>query len=437
MSNFVFKLPDVGEGIAQAEIVAWHAQVGQEIQEDDPLVDVMTDKATVEITSPVSGRILSLHAEVGVMASIGSQLVVIETGGKAEVAEPAPAPAPEPAPVPAKSAGKAASKVASAPAPTPAPAPAVAPAAVAPPPAAPAAPGKVLASPAVRARLASLGLDGARISGSGPEGRIEHADLDDYLKRSQPQAAPLPAAARAPVPPPPAAGDDGIEDIKVVGLRRQIAERMLESKRSVPHFTYVEEIDVTALEAARAEINTAAVGWPKLTLLPFLIKAMVRGIAQHPIVNARFDAEAAVIHRYNAVHIGVATQTPRGLVVPVIRHAELLTLHQLAAEIVKLSDLARAGKASREVLTGSTITVSSLGALGGIAATPIINPPEVAIVGVNKIVERPVVKNGQIVIAKLMNLSSSFDHRIVDGFDAAAFIKTVKGELEAPVRLMV
>jgi 2-oxoisovalerate dehydrogenase E2 component (dihydrolipoyl transacylase) len=243
--------------------------------------------------------------------------------------------------------------------------------------------------------------------------------------------------ARLPVPPPPAFGDDGIEEIKVIGLRRQIAERMLEAKRSVPHFTYVEEIDVTALEAARAEINTAAVGWPKLTLLPFLIKAMVRGIAQHPIVNARYDAEAAVIHRYNAVHIGVATQTPRGLVVPVIRHAEMLTLHQLAAEIAKLSELARAGKASREVLTGSTITVSSLGALGGIAATPIINPPEVAIVGVNKIVERPVVKDGQIVVAKLMNLSSSFDHRIVDGFDAAAFIKTVKGELEAPVRLMV
>ncbi|MDZ5448866.1 dihydrolipoamide acetyltransferase family protein [Labrys sp. ZIDIC5] len=430
MSNFVFKLPDVGEGIAQAEIVAWHAEIGQEIQEDDPLVDVMTDKATVEITSPVSGRILSRHAEVGVMASIGSELVVIDTGGKAEASAGEPVPAPASAPAkPSKAPAKAAQ----------APAQAAAPAAVSSPPAAPAGSGKVLAAPAVRARLAALGLDGSKIHGSGPEGRIEHADLDDYLTRSQSQPQTMPSAqlSRPPVPPPPAFGDDGIEEIKVIGLRRQIAERMLEAKRSVPHFTYVEEIDVTALEAARAEINTAAVGWPKLTLLPFLIKAMVRGIAQHPIVNARYDAEAAVIHRYNAVHIGVATQTPRGLVVPVIRHAEMLTLHQLAAEIAKLSELARAGKASREVLTGSTITVSSLGALGGIAATPIINPPEVAIVGVNKIVERPVVKDGQIVVAKLMNLSSSFDHRIVDGFDAAAFIKTVKGELEAPVRLMV
>lgn len=427
MSNFVFKLPDVGEGIAQAEIVAWHAEIGQEIQEDDPLVDVMTDKATVEITSPVSGRILARHAEVGVMASIGSELVVIETGGKAEAPAAEPVSASTSAPAkPTKAPAKAAL--------APAPAVVVAPPATA---AASAGSGKVLAAPAVRSRMAALGLDGTKVRGSGPEGRIEHADLDDYLTRSQPQAPASAPVARAPVPPPTLVGDDGIEDIKVIGLRRQIAERMLEAKRSVPHFTYVEEIDVTALEAARAEINTAAVGWPKLTLLPFLIKAMVRGIAQHPIVNARYDAEAAVIHRYNAVHIGVATQTPRGLVVPVIRHAEMLTLHQLAAEIAKLSELARAGKASREVLTGSTITVSSLGALGGIAATPIINPPEVAIVGVNKIVERPVVKNGQIVVAKLMNLSSSFDHRIVDGFDAAAFIKTVKGELEAPVRLMV
>ncbi|WP_454813733.1 dihydrolipoamide acetyltransferase family protein [Labrys neptuniae] len=428
MSNFVFKLPDVGEGIAQAEIVAWHAEIGQEIQEDDPLVDVMTDKATVEITSPVSGRILARHAEVGVMASIGSELVVIDTGGEAEAPAVEPVAASTPAPAkPAKAPAKTAS----------APVPAAAPAAASPHAVTPAVSGKVLAAPAVRSRLAALGLDGAKIRGSGPDGRIEHADLDDHLTRSQPQAPASAPAARAPVPPPPTVGDDSIEDIKVIGLRRQIAERMLEAKRSVPHFTYVEEIDVTALEAARAEINTAAVGWPKLTLLPFLIKAMVRGIAQHPIVNARYDAEAAVIHRYNAVHIGVATQTPRGLVVPVIRHAEMLTLHQLAAEIVKLSELARTGKASREVLTGSTITVSSLGALGGIAATPIINPPEVAIVGVNKIVERPVVKNGQIAVAKLMNLSSSFDHRIVDGFDAAAFIKTVKGELEAPVRLMV
>jgi 2-oxoisovalerate dehydrogenase E2 component (dihydrolipoyl transacylase) len=223
--------------------------------------------------------------------------------------------------------------------------------------------------------------------------------------------------------------------VKVVGLRRQIAERMLESKRRIPHFSYVEEIDVTALETLRADLNGSEEG-PRLTLLPFLIRAMIRAIAQHPGVNAHYDDEAGIIRRHGAVHIGVATQTPRGLVVPVIRHAETLSLQELAAEIVRLSELARNGKASRELLTGSTITVSSLGPLGGIMATPIINPPEVAIVGVNKIVERPVVRDGQIAIAKLMNLSSSFDHRVVDGFDAAAFIKSVKAELEAPGRLI-
>jgi 2-oxoisovalerate dehydrogenase E2 component (dihydrolipoyl transacylase) len=226
-----------------------------------------------------------------------------------------------------------------------------------------------------------------------------------------------------------------IEEVKVVGLRRQIAERMLESKRRIPHFSYVEEIDVTALETLRADLNGSEEG-PRLTLLPFLIRAMIRAIAQHPGVNAHYDDEAGIIRRHGAVHIGVATQTPRGLVVPVIRHAETLSLQELASEIVRLSELARNGKASRELLTGSTITVSSLGPLGGIMATPIINPPEVAIVGVNKIVERPVVRDGQIAIAKLMNLSSSFDHRVVDGFDAAAFIKSVKAELEAPGRLI-
>ncbi|GLS18969.1 lipoamide acyltransferase component of branched-chain alpha-keto acid dehydrogenase complex [Labrys miyagiensis] len=403
MSNFVFKLPDVGEGIAQAEIVAWHAEIGQDIKEDDPLIDVMTDKATVEISSPVSGRILSRQGEVGAMAAIGSEIVVIATVAKPEKAA---------------SNGKAA-------APKPAPKPAA-------PPVEPTAPlpkaaethsGKVLAAPAVRARMAALKLDPATLRGSGPDGRIEHADLDQALTQF---GRPAVSSAKP---------DEVIEEVKIVGLRRQIAERMLESKRSIPHFSYVEEIDVTALETLRADLNGSEDG-PRLTLLPFLIRAMIRAIAQHPGVNAHYDDEAGIIRRHGAVHIGVATQTPRGLVVPVIRHAETLSLRELASEIVRLSELARNGKASRELLTGSTITVSSLGPLGGIMATPIINPPEVAIVGVNKIVERPVVRGGQIAIAKLMNLSSSFDHRVVDGFDAAAFIKSVKAELEAPGRLI-
>jgi 2-oxoisovalerate dehydrogenase E2 component (dihydrolipoyl transacylase) len=398
MANFVFKLPDVGEGIAEAEIVAWHAEVGQEIKEDQPLIDVMTDKATVEISSPVSGRILSRSGDVGAMAAIGSAIVVIETDAKT---------------------GKAPANGKAVPASKPPP-----PVQAAPPPKpAEARSGKILAAPAVRARLAALNLDPRTIQGGGPDGRIEHADLDRALTRT----------ARSALPP--ADVIDTIEDVKVTGLRRQIAERMLDSKRRIPHFSYVEEIDVTALEALRADINQSGAEGPRLTLLPFLIRAMVRAIAQHPGVNARFDEEAAIIHRHSAVHVGIATQTPRGLVVPVIRHAETRSLRDLAAEITRLGDLARAGKAGRELLTGSTITVSSLGSLGGIMATPIINPPEVAIVGVNKIVERPVVRAGQIAIAKLMNLSSSFDHRIVDGFDAAAFIKGVKEELEAPWRL--
>jgi 2-oxoisovalerate dehydrogenase E2 component (dihydrolipoyl transacylase) len=398
MANFVFKLPDVGEGIAEAEIVAWHAEVGQEIKEDQPLIDVMTDKATVEISSPVSGRILSRSGDVGAMAAIGSAIVVIETDAKT---------------------GKAPANGKAVPASKPPP-----PVQAAPPPKpAEARSGKILAAPAVRARLAALNLDPRTIQGGGPDGRIEHADLDRALTRT----------ARSALPP--ADVIDTIEDVKVTGLRRQIAERMLDSKRRIPHFSYVEEIDVTALEALRADINQSGAEGPRLTLLPFLIRAMVRAIAQHPGVNARFDEEAAIIHRHSAVHVGIATQTPRGLVVPVIRHAETRSLRDLAAEITRLGDLARAGKAGRELLTGSTITVSSLGSLGGIMATPIINPPEVAIVGVNKIVERPVVRAGQIAIAKLMNLSSSFDHRIVDGHDAAVFVQRIKGLLEQPATL--
>ena len=396
MSAFVFKLPDVGEGIAEAEIVAWHVDVGQEVKEDQPLVDVMTDKATVEIGAPVSGRILSRKGDVGRKAAIGSELVVIETDT-----------------VEAKPATAAREQVRSA-------------SAVSGQPAAPELRRKTLAAPAVRARAAAIGIDLATVEGTGPDGRVRHEDLDAVLlARGGPHGQRAQSA-------------DEIEEVKVVGLRRQIAERMADSKRRIPHFSYVEEVDVTALEALRADLNRdQGEDACRLTLLPFLIKAIVRAVARYPSVNALFDDENAVIRRFRSVHVGVATQTPRGLVVPVIRQAQERSLWNMAAEIQRLSAAARAGKATRAELTGSTITVSSLGALGGIAATPIINPPEVAVIGVNRIVERPVIREGRIVPARMMNLSSSFDHRVVDGFDAAAFVNDVKAELEAPGRLVV
>jgi 2-oxoisovalerate dehydrogenase E2 component (dihydrolipoyl transacylase) len=402
MGAFVFKLPDVGEGIAEAEIVAWHVEVGQEVKEDQPLVDVMTDKATVEIGAPVSGRILSRRGDVGRRAAIGSELVVIETE-KDEA-------------FPAKPAAGPRERVRSTPAVSGAPAE----------PAGPDLRQKTIAAPAVRARAAAIGIDLATAQGTGPEGRVLHEDLDAIL------------VARGGLDTPRAQNVDDIEEVKVIGLRRQIAERMADSKRRIPHFSYIEEVDVTALEALRADLNRdQGEDARRLTLLPFLIKAIVRAVARHPAVNALFDDESAVIRRFKAVHVGVATQTPRGLVVPVIRQAAERSLWDMAAEIQRLSTAARAGKATRAELTGSTITVSSLGALGGIAATPIINPPEVAVIGVNRIVERPVMRDGRIVPARMMNLSSSFDHRVVDGFDAAAFINEVKAELEAPGRLLI
>jgi 2-oxoisovalerate dehydrogenase E2 component (dihydrolipoyl transacylase) len=402
MGAFVFKLPDVGEGIAEAEIVAWHVDVGQEVKEDQPLVDVMTDKATVEIGAPVSGRILSRTGEVGRMAPIGSELVVIETEKDQSTS--------------ARPAARAREKETTTPAVTGSPAEHAAPDPVQ----------KTLTAPAVRARASALGIDLASIHGTGPEGRVRHEDLDVVLVGSHRPHAP------------PAESVNDIEDVKVIGLRRQIAERMADSKRRIPHFSYIEEVDVTALEALRADLNhDQGVDATRLTLLPFLITAIVRAVARNPGVNAHFDDENFVIRRFNVVHAGVATQTPRGLVVPVIRHAGGRGLWDLAAEIQRLGAAARAGKATRAELTGSTITVSSLGALGGVAATPIINRPEVAIVGVNRIVERPVIRAGRIVPARMMNLSSSFDHRVVDGVGAATFIRDLKSELEAPGRLLV
>ena len=393
MARYVFRLPDVGEGIAEAEIVEWHVAVGDVIAEDDALVDVMTDKATVELTSPVAGRVTAIAGGEGDDVAVGSDLVVLETDAEAPAEEPA-APSAE--------------VVVAPPAPTRP---------------APAAPAKPLASPATRRRAKDQGVDLASVKGSGPDGRVVGADLDQ---------SPAPAA-RAPL-----ARREGVEDVKVLGLRRRIAERLSNSKRRIPHFAYVEEIDVTELEGLRAHLNaTRAEGRPSLSLPPFLIQALVQVLPDFPQVNALFDDEAGVVHRHAAVHAGIAVQTKDGLIVPVIRNAEARDLWDLAAEIARLAAAVRDGKAAREELTGSTITVTSLGALGGIATTPIINAPEVAIIGPNRIVERPVVRDGQITVRKMMNLSSSFDHRVVDGYDAAAFIQAVKVKLEHPALLFM
>jgi 2-oxoisovalerate dehydrogenase E2 component (dihydrolipoyl transacylase) len=404
LGTYVFKLPDVGEGIAEAEIVAWHVEVGETVKEDQPLVDVMTEKATVEIGAPVTGKILSRKGEKGDVASVGDELVTIATQEQAKAPAPtvaAAAPAePTPSPPKQQEAVVRATK--------------------------PPSQRKPSAAPAVRTRAAALAIDLSTVEGSGAEGQILHEDIDAILLRRQGGKLTSASAAR-----------EGIEEIKVIGLRRQIAKTMQEAKRRIPHFSYVEEVDVTALEALRKDLNDRREEHSRLTLLPFLIRGLVKVLPDHQGINAHFDDEAAIIRRHTAIHVGVATQTDRGLLVPVIRHAESLDLFDIAIEIARLSEAARAGKASREELSGSTITVSSLGPLGGIAATPIIKPPEVAIVGVNKIVERPMVHDGQIVIRKMMNLSSSFDHRVVDGFDAATFIQGLKTYLEAPARLLV
>jgi len=431
MGQYVFKLPDVGEGTAEAEIAAWHVKVGDIVTEDQHLVDIMTDKAVVEIPSPVAGKIIVLHGAAGEMRAVGSALIEFEVEGagnaKAEAPKPAPVAANAPAAAPAPAAVKA-------PEPKPVEAkPAAAPTAarepVKPAFATRAAGDKPLASPAVRKRAWDLGIELQFVPGTGPAGRISHADLDSFIAAGG-------STARAGTP----ARDvkrEGVEEIKVIGLRRKIAEKMQEAKRRIPHFSYVEEVDVTALEELRQHLNGEKKSRPKLTLLPFLLRAMVKALPDFPQINARFDDDAGVAHRHAAVHAGIATQTPTGLVVPVVAHAEALDLWQAAAEIARLAAAARDGKATREELSGSTITITSLGPMGGIASTPVINRPEVAIVGVNKIVERPMVRSGQIVVRKMMNLSSSFDHRVVDGWDAAEFIQRIRGLLEQPATLFM
>jgi 2-oxoisovalerate dehydrogenase E2 component (dihydrolipoyl transacylase) len=419
MAEHVIKLPDVGEGVAEAELVEWHVKVGDIVREDAILAAVMTDKATVEIPSPVDGTVAWLGAEIGDTVAVGAPLVRLEVAGGAEEpppaaapARPAPAKAPEPAPAPPPAA---------APAP-PRPAPVLASAG------APRTEGeKPLASPAVRLRAREAGIDLRQVAGTGPAGRIGHEDLDAFV-----------AHGRQPVATPGLRRRSEVEEVKVVGLRRRIAEKMALAKSRIPHITYVEEVDVTALEELRTRLNAEKrADRPRLTILPFLMRAMVRAIAEQPKVNALFDDEAGVVRRHAGVHIGIATQTDAGLMVPVVRHAEARDLWDCAAELVRLADAAKAGTAAREELTGSTITITSLGAMGGIVTTPVINHPEVAIVGVNKIAIRPSWDGAGFEPRKMMNLSSAFDHRVIDGWDAAVFVQRLKALLEAPAMIFV
>ncbi len=424
------KMPDVGEGVAEAEIVEWAVKVGDLVKEDQVVAAVMTDKATVDIPTPVAGSVLALGGVVGDVLAVGSELIRIDAPGLPDALLPAAKSSPQK--------------------PEPEPAPTAKPEAVAPiPRAAPPRPPEVqkaapsqlethrgaprpvgekpLAAPAVRLKAREAGVDLKFLRGSGPAGRITHEDLDAYIARPP---EPSKAAGRAP--------NEAVETIRVVGMRRRIVENMAESARRVAHFSYVEEVDVTALEELRAALNARATeARPKLTLLPFLILGIVKAAAEFPQINAHYDDENAIITRFGAVHLGVATQTPNGLMVPVVRHAEALGLHECAREMRRVSEAARHGGASRGELSGSTITLTSLGALGGIVSTPIINRPEVAIVGVNKIVVRPVWRDGGFVPRKVMNLSSSFDHRVVDGHDAATFIQRLRTLIEAPATLFI
>jgi len=422
MAEHIIKMPDVGEGVAEAELVEWHVKVGDLVRDDAVLAAVMTDKATVEIPSPVEGKVSWLAVEIGATVAVGAPIVRIEIAGTVQtdkeiketptdktsgaVARPA-APPPEapnsnpvvPLPV-TESAGTSG---------TPRP-----------------IGGKPLASPAVRLRAKDAGMDLRQVPGSGPAGRISHEDLDTFISRGREPAV---TSLRR---------NTSVEDVKIVGLRRKIAEKMTLAKSRIPHITYVEEVDVTELEVLRARLNNEKkADRPRLTILPFLMRAMVRAIAEHPQLNARYDDESGIVQRVGGVHIGVAAQTPGGLVVPVVHHAEARNLWDCAAELARLTEAAKTGSATRNELSGSTITITSLGAMGGVATTPVINHPEVAIIGVNKIMVRPQWDGSKFVPRKMMNLSSSFDHRIIDGWDAAVFIQRIKALLETPALIFL
>lgn len=416
MSRHVVKLPDLGEGTVSSEVVAWKVKVGDVIDEDQPVVEMSTDKAVVELPSPVAGKVVSLAGEPGDQIAVGSELYVLETDASAAV---------ESAPVAAPAASE---KTASAS--TPAKTPAANGAAQ---PAAKASGGRVMASPATRARAKLAGIDLATVSGSGRDGRIQRQDLEAAINDRQAGKTPAPAST-----PSGRQVRTGTEEIRILGVRRVSAQRVADSKRNIPHFAYVEEVDMTELERLRKYLNSQLPkGSPSYTYLPFLAMALVRVVEQFPKVNSRYDSERNVLVRHDGVHIGVATQTNDGLKVPVVKHAESLSLKEIAAEIRRVTNAAREGTASRNELQGSTITITSLGKLGGIVSTPIINAPEVAIVGINKAVERPVIINGEVAVRLMMNLSSSFDHRFIDGYDAAETIQALKEKLEQPATIFI
>ncbi|MEE2606796.1 MAG: dihydrolipoamide acetyltransferase family protein [Candidatus Thermoplasmatota archaeon] len=422
MGKHVFKLPDIGEGVVEGEVVQWHVTAGDAVTEDDPIVDVMTDKATVTIPSPVTGIVTSLSGEVGEMVAVGSTLVEFDSDAAATSASepevtpepevepeaessPTPAPAPEPVAEPTPTAAK--------PAPTPA-----------------ASSSRVLASPAIRRRAREGGVDLAQVRGSGPAGRVRHADLDAYIAADGAVTGAAPSSYST--------KRTEVTEVKVVGLRRKIAEQMTLSKSTIPHFSYFEEVDVTELEALRQVLNSSRdESQPKLTYLPFIMLALSRIMPEHPECNAHYDDQGGVVARHGAVNIGIATQTGRGLYVPVVKHVEAMDAWQAAAEMQRVASAARDGTASLEDLTGSTFTITSLGRDGGLGATPIINHPEVAILGVHKAREMPVVREGQIVVRRIMNLSSSFDHRVVDGADGAALVQHLRRMLEHPALIFM
>jgi 2-oxoisovalerate dehydrogenase E2 component (dihydrolipoyl transacylase) len=428
------KMPDVGEGVAEAEIVEWAVKVGDLVREDQVVAAVMTDKATVDIPTPVAGAVLALGGAVGDVLAVGAELIRIDAPGVPDsplAAAPKSQPPQREPTLPPSAKPEAAElspRVAADPPARPPEPKKVAPRPPEPHTGAPRPLGeKPLAAPAVRLKAREAGIDLKFVRGSGPAGRVTHEDLDAYSVRPP---EPSKRSGRAP--------NTAVETIKVVGMRRRIAENMAESARRIAHFSYVEEVDVTALEELRAALNARTTEErPKLTLLPFLILGIVRSVVEFPQINAHYDDENDIITRFGAAHVGVATQTPNGLMVPVVRHAETLSLHECAREMRRVSEAARQGVAAREELSGSTITLTSLGGLGGIVSTPIINRPEVAIVGVNKIVVRPVWRDGAFVPRKVMNLSSSFDHRVVDGYDAATFIQRLRTLIEAPATLFI
>ena len=435
MSRYVFKMPDLGEGTVSAEVVAWHVKPGDLVQEDQVMCEVMTEKAAVEMPAPVTGRILSTQGQPGDMVAVGSELVVFDTDATSAAAgaEPAartPPPAPAEPLAPQRRAtdqagGKQASEKTT----------------VA---AASETNGtqngaeksaRVMVSPASRRRAAEAGLDLSTVAGTGPAGRIEPGDIDSALAAGAARGAPPSINARANATHAPR---NGTEEVKIIGLRRVIAERLTESARSIPQYSYVEECDLTRLEALRKHLNDRRPpAAPPLTFLPFIVAALARVLDKFPQCNALYDSARGVLVKHKAVHVGIATQTPQGLKVPVVRNAESRSLHDLAAEIRRVSEAARANKSPREELTGSTITVTSLGKLGGIASTPMINMPEVSIIGINKAIERAVVVDGQIAVRLMMNLSSSFDHRFVDGYDCALMIQALKDSLEQPAMIFI